>query len=234
MEIKSFTNYYGDLIKPYGFDLLKVPAKGVRFAQFINNKSEVIFEHSIHFISWGDLDFNLSANNEIITELYNSLEGVVPTDELYLFSANLRTYITPGNYDGFCNRATVTNNQYDFKRIKSEKETEEFAKTIYREIFSKSVPSIIEQTNSIKKIDTLLNLNPPVLDAEGDPKMRVHSRSLPAQLLVALFLAKTLNREDYNELLKIYSGFVNKFSPGEVSNIDVIKKNFFSESISSH
>ena len=78
-----------------------------------------------------------------------------------------------------------------------------------------------------KKIDGLLNPNPPVLDDEGDPKIRVHSTSLPAQLLVALLLAKTLNREDYSELVKIYSGFVNKFSPGDVKNIDVIKRNFF-------
>lgn len=207
--------------------LSEVQTKGTRYAHFINNKSEVIFEHTIFFVSYGDLDFFLSASNEIITGIYNNLEGVVPTDELYLLSTNLRTYLTPGNSNGFCNRATATNSQYNFKLIKSEKETEEFAKTIYREIFSKSVPSIIEQTNSIKKIDGLLNPNPPVLDDEGDPKIRVHSTSLPAQLLVALLLAKTLNREDYSELVKIYSGFVNKFSPGDVKNIDVIKRNFF-------
>jgi len=61
----------------------KVQTKGQRFVHFINNKSEVIFKHTIYFISYGDLDFFLSASNEIITEMYNSLEGVMPTDELY-------------------------------------------------------------------------------------------------------------------------------------------------------
>jgi len=46
-------------------------------------EGRVIFKHTIYFISYGDLDFFLSASNEIITEMYNSLEGVMPTDELY-------------------------------------------------------------------------------------------------------------------------------------------------------
>jgi len=46
-------------------------------------EGRVIFKHTIYFISYGDLDFFLSASNEIITGMYNSLEGVMPTDELY-------------------------------------------------------------------------------------------------------------------------------------------------------
>jgi len=227
MDIKVFTNNYWDLIKSHGFDLIKVNVKGERFAEFINNKFEVNFRHTIFFMRSGTIDFFLSGQNEIITEIYNNLDGVVKTDELYLISTDLRKFLNPINNNGFSNRAMGTNNSYNFTPIQSEKETNEFAETIYHEVFSKSVPQIIDETNLLQKIDKLFNLNPPVLDEEGDPKIRVHTSSLPDQLLVALLLARCLNRNDFDELLNNYSGFINKFLPGDVLEIDIIKKNFY-------
>ena len=229
MDIKVFTNYYRDLIKSHGFDLTKVNVKGERLSKFNNNQFEVTFNHTIFFNRSGSIDFFLIGQNEIITEIYNSLHGVVKKNELYLISANLRTVLNPVNYNGFSNHAMGTNNRYYFDKIQSERETEEFAEIIYREVFIKSVPQIIEETNSVQKIDKLLNLNPPLLDEEGDPKKRVHTPSLPDQLLVALLLARCLQRNDFDEILYNYSGFINKFLPGDVLEIDIIKDNFYSK-----
>ena len=232
MEISRFTNYYLGLVKSYGFELLKVKERGERFAKFINKQFEVTFEHLIFFNRSGTIDFFVIGENEIITSIYNKLNGIPNTKELYLFSANLRSYLNPVNKGGFSNRAMGDNNQYNFFAIQSEEKTKEFAETIFKEVFNRSVPGIIEETNSLEKLEKVLNPNPQVFDLEGDPKKRVHTSSLPDQLLVGLLLAKYLKRENFDELLHNYSGFINKFSPGDVLEIDLIKQNFIYDKFS--
>lgn len=80
----------------------------------------------------------------------------------------------------------------------------------------------IEETNSLEKIDRLVNDH--ALNSESLRK-RVHFGSnRPWQILTGIIVAKLVNRSNYRQLKEGYQDFAKDFKLGEVRSIDRFHK----------
>jgi hypothetical protein len=225
MDLKLFDKHYWNLISTFGFKHKKLKSSRGAYIEYSQQLNDVVFNHTVFVHQYNTTTFYLQAESDEITKRYNMLEGVNKKSSFNLFSCNLANYLDPVNKDGYFNRG-ITDIEFNAPFSDNESDAQQFAELIYRNVFLKSVPAIMEESDSLEKIDKLLNQYPPALDRDGDPKIKIHSTSLPDQLLAGTLVSHYLNNPSFKELVSIYMRFGNKYEAGEIEEMDIIKNNF--------
>jgi len=220
----SIIDHFSKKIEPYGFSLNEKKIKSEHYADYLyKDPGGIQYKLSIIFIKPNFLKYDnyLSVSSPETTEVIRSLDPSFNGEIWKILSIRLNSYLHPKNSDGYHN-----SNETIDKNIETEPDTagiEDLSNDLFQTYFLPCINRIIPETNSLVKIDSLLNQVPNLMELNKAIKIRVHSETLVHQVLAGAIIAKLVDSPNYGFVAKRYLAYAEKFPLGKIGDIDLMR-----------
>ena len=223
-EIEEYiVNGLTDKLAKHDFVLSEVSYKGERYAEYEYKKGEAIYKWTIIFKKYGGISVSLLIYYVPISKLYKQLSKVINDGNNFVFSDRMNTYLHPKNADGYHNTSDYLDSLYR-KEISEGKNLNDVVGYIYLTYFVDGVPKLIAQTDTLEKANDIINDIPIKYKENGKPKMLIISTSFVDQILNGILTAQAINSPKYEEIRNEYLKYAEKFEPGRIVEIDLMRE----------
>ncbi len=211
-------------LKPYRFELLKLDLEKDHYADFVLEDDEKHFVFGFRFLLYEkhlSIEPKIFVSYDIITQL---VKKVIPWESDYYngwlaISSRLGVLLNPKNKDGFYN----DNDCVHIEVTPTEKGIEQAVSILMNKFFKLGALTFIENTNSLFRIDALIN-GWVLKNAEPLKSLAYFGSHRPWQITTGIIVAKMVERPDFSELLERYSSFAKTKDP----NVNEWIKDFYS------
>jgi len=212
-----------DKLAKHVFFLSKASYKTERYASFELKKDEAIYQWTIIFKKYGNIEVFLTIYYESISKLYKQLSKQINEEANFVFSVKMNTYLHPKNADGYHNTSDYLESPYR-QEISGGNNLDKVVEGVFQTYFLDCVPKLIDQTDTLEKANDLINSIPIKYKENGKPQMLVFSTSFVIQILNGILIAQAIKTPKYEEIKKEYLKYAEKFATGEVPAIDLLRE----------
>ena len=223
---KGIIKRFAPLVSRHDFKLVSEDYKDANhFVDFtFKGPNGITYVYLIRFIkaSYMQHDSQVVIYSDRVSAVYKKLNPDYPYEDWPVFNFRMNGYLHPKNASGI-----FTSNVVDayIDRIPVTKEgLDVLANELYNVFFLPIVTKIIPATDSDEKLDHTINDLPGLMETGKEIPMLLYPLSLVDQVLGGIILARIQNRPDYGRLVKRYLEFAEEFAPGDIEEIDLMRK----------
>lgn len=239
---KNIIENVGDILRPYGFNIDDEKKDLPNTYYFFSKaKSDFLYSQYLRFMkpNFIKCDSEIKISNKCISELVKKINptcqikdytnGGLPMFENESFSIlkiGIDKYVHPDNVNDI-------KSGYEWDRMSSQKiyiddkqpiNYENKAVEIVNTFFNPILEKIIPQTDSLVKIDAILNDFKELKQEKEEPPVLSICFPYSQQLAMGLILANYTNREDKKELTEKYVSLATEYGEDDYGYLDLLFK----------
>lgn len=222
---KGIVKNFLPLANQHGFTLLNEDYTGANHIVELKYKvSGITYYYAIRFIKPNYLKYDnrVMVCSDKIAELYKMVDPNYKKDHWLVFEFRMNGFLHPKNASGIFTSNVV--DAYVDKIPVTKERISILAKELYDVYFLPVINQIIPATNSEEKLDKIINELPDLMDRSKHISILLFSPTLVYQVLNGVLLARLLGRNNYGELVDRYLDYAQKFPPGDIEEIDQMRK----------
>lgn len=222
---KGIIERFAPLVSQHDFELVTEDYTGANhLVEFKFRTNDMIYFYIIRFIKshYMQHDSEVTIYSDRVSALYKKLNPDDDHDNWPVFNFRMNGYLHPKNAGGVFTSNIV--DSYIDKIPVTKERLDILANELYNDFFLPIINRIIPATNSDEKLDHLINDLPGLMETGKEIPILMFSVSLVDQVLNGVMLARIQRRADYQRLVKRYLEFAEEFPPGDIEEIDRMRK----------
>jgi hypothetical protein len=219
---KEFVSLLEERLRSYQFIKNEMTLSGrVHYVNFLFSTNGINYNFFVRLLpKLSELEVYLKVEYTALSKIVKQIDN--STKFQYTFTEKLADFLEPENADWFNNATCLENEKIHFD---TEQDMIDFVDYLEMKYLKVLIEQIIPKTNSLEKLNALLNDYDLVYDKKNDePKMYVLSGGMIFQSISALLLNTIFENPKRDELIKMYAWLFHVIKDEEDIDKVMIKK----------